>query len=581
MQADMSKRVLLALIAWLCCSLSIQAADTTRLYVSPDGDDYSRGTAEQPVKSLSKALEILRTTSGDREIQLAGNSLLPLTQPIRLDARDSRLRVVGNGATLSGGVSVTDWKAGGDGIWRAKCPVEGRLRELFINGQRAVRARFPNDGWLRVNQTLPDRRSGFSYVDGDLLDSIQTSHELELVFLHDWSISRLPITSVDRESQILRTEYPIGSSAPHFAIDHFEEHPRFALEGTRELIDAPGEWCLSNGEILYRPRDGETLETLSATVPYLRQLLEIAPGDDGRVPSNMLFEGVTFAHCRWELPREGYVSVQATMHDARDGFRGSGQPFIPAAVRVTGASNIVFANCSFAHLGCSGLWIGQGARTCVVDGCEFADISGNGINVGEPDTKTISNQIATGIEVRDSLVNDCGTQYYGSVGIWIGMAQNCAVRRCEIRQLPYTGISVGWRWNSAPSPCKGHLITENNIHHVLQVLCDGGGIYTLGRQPGTVLSENDIHDVPLNAGRAQSNGIFMDEGTTGLMVEGNKIYAIAKSPMRFHRAGPNTIRNNTMSVSKDVPVFTYDSTDPRVMHFERNTVNGRKYDPAD
>jgi hypothetical protein len=57
----------------------------------------------------------------------------------------------------------------------------------------------------------------------------------------------------------------------------------------------------------------------------------------------------------------------------------------------------------------------------------------------------------------------------------------------------------------------------------VQVLSDGGGIYTLGCQPGTQLRGNLIHDVPLNAGRAESNGMFLDEGSDGITIQGNAI----------------------------------------------------------
>jgi hypothetical protein len=38
----------------------------------------------------------------------------------------------------------------------------------------------------------------------------------------------------------------------------------------------------------------------------------------------------------------------------------------------------------------------------------------------------------------------------------------------------------------------------------MQILSDGGGIYTLGRQPGTTLSNNHIHHIPLNAGKLKA-----------------------------------------------------------------------------
>ena len=89
---------------------------------------------------------------------------------------------------------------------------------------------------------------------------------------------------------------------------------------------------------------------------------------------------------------------------------------------------------------------------------------------------------------------------------------------------------------------------------------DGGGIYSLGRQPGSRIYDNIIHDVKVNAGRAESNGMFLDEGTRDLKVENNIIFNIAKSPLRFHKAFINTVRNNIL-VSKDgIPSIRYNST---------------------
>jgi len=107
--------------------------------------------------------------------------------------------------------------------------------------------------------------------------------------------------------------------------------------------------------------------------------------------------------------------------------------------------------------------------------------------------------------------------------------------------------------------------TDPNEHHVElafseRELSDGGGIYTLGFQPGTILRNNHIHDVSVNAGRAESNGIFMDEGTTGLLVESNYIHDIARSPVRFHQAGRNLLRRNTLRPGENIPPLRFNST---------------------
>ena len=536
------------------------------IWVSPDGDDAAAGSEADPVKSFERALELTRGERGPKHIHFTEGTHF-LNDTIRLDGRDFALEITGQIDTvISGGAPVLNWEVLKNGLWKAKVPVEGSSRELFVNGKRATRARFPNKDWLRIEKSLPDRRTGFSFNQGDLPKGLGPSEGLELVFLHDWSISRIPVAEIDHDKRVLKVKFPIGCEAAHYAIDHFEKHPRYALEGSLALLDQPGEWAIQDGNIYYKPIDGETIERTEAIVPRLTKLLEIAPGKDGKQPLSVGVFRVNFSHCRWDIPSEGYASGQATVHEWRDGSGKSGRTFIPVAVEVKDSHGTIFEDVKFTHLGGSGLWFRGNSKACDVSNAEFFDISGNAINIGEQG----ADKVPKGIHVKDSSIHHAGVQYFGSVGIWVGMATNCNIQELEIRNLPYTGISVGWRWSDSPSPCKDHFITQNHIHHVMQVLSDGGGIYTLGRQPGTYIADNFIHDVPLNMGRAQSNGIFLDQGSTEITIERNIIDKIAKSPIRFHQAGKNTIQENLLGIKDSIPAFSYLRTDPKDILFKDN-----------
>ena len=539
--------------------LQILVAQATEIYVSQEGNDKASGSVKEPVQSFEKALEISRKFNGAKTIFLTEGTHF-LRETIQLDGRDQGLTLHGNyKATLSGGELVENWEVLENGFWRAKVPVEGSPRELFINGKRATRARFPNKGWHRIEKSLPDRRSGFSFNQGDIENDLEPSEGLELIFLHDWSISRIPVASIDHCERVLKVEFPIGCEAPHYAIDHFEKHPRYALEGSLALLDEPGEWAIKDGHVYYNPIEGENIKKTEFIFPKLTKLLEIAPGKDGKQPNSIWIFRVNFAHCRWDLPIEGYASGQASVHEWRDGTGKKGRKFIPAAVEVRDAHRVHFQSTKFSQLGGSGLWFRGNSESCTLIYGEFSDISANAINIGEQSTP----KVPVNIDVNQSLISNTGIQYFGSVGIWIGMATNCSVFMSEIRNLPYTGISVGWRWSPTPSPCKGHHISGNHIHQVLQVLSDGGGVYTLGLQPKTIISKNYIHDVPLNLGRAQSNGIFLDQGSTEIHLIDNIINNVAKSPIRFHQAGTNWIFESYLGTGTDIPAFTYNQTDSK------------------
>jgi hypothetical protein len=72
----------------------------------------------------------------------------------------------------------------------------------------------------------------------------------------------------------------------------------------------------------------------------------------------------------------------------------------------------------------------------------------------------------------------------------------------------------------------------------MMVLADGGCIYTLGFQPGTVLRGNHLHGAhrsAFTAGGAPNNGMFIDEGSKGFLIEGNLIHDNSGEPVRFNQ----------------------------------------------
>ena len=123
----------------------------------------------------------------------------------------------------------------------------------------------------------------------------------------------------------------------------------------------------------------------------------------------------------------------------------------------------------------------------------------------------------------------------------------------HIADCPTRGISLGWIWNPTPTPAGENRIHGNHIMRVMQTLSDGGGVYTLGNQPGSLIESNVIEDVQLNLGRAESNGMFLDEGTTGFTVRRNTFRNIARSPVRFHKAEQNTVTNNAWELATPTP----------------------------
>jgi len=123
------------------------------------------------------------------------------------------------------------------------------------------------------------------------------------------------------------------------------------------------------------------------------------------------------------------------------------------------------------------------------------------------------------------------------VGVWVGFARDGAVAYNGLVHLPYTGVSIGWRWDPSPTSAAKFTVAHNHIYDCMNLVGDGGGIYSLGWIPSARPEGNLIHAVRRNPHciGAPNNGIFFDQGSRGFLMKGNVIFATAGDAVRFNQ----------------------------------------------
>ncbi|SHE44954.1 Right handed beta helix region [Mariniphaga anaerophila] len=580
----MKTKSLKATVLFIAAFLFSATAFAADFFVSPHGNDSAPGTQETPFATIQKGVEtiaeIFRENPNEDCTLWLADGMHHISKPIVFDGellknKNGKFQVKaipGEHPIVSGGIEITEWKKLPEGLWKAELPGTAKMnhppRELFVGSQRATRARFPNNGYLRVAKAGSDRRTHFFFQPNDFPVPAHIEN-VELVLLHDWSISRIPVKEIDVSQNKLTAVDSIGAKNPSFFnIDHWEPNPRYYLENAIEFLDADFEWYFHPKEnAIYLKLPETTTPGMQAIVlPYSAGLV-ILEGKENQPIKNIHFEGIAFRHSAWQIPESGYCGVQACHFDPRP--EREGWAVVPAAINGEWAENCAFINCTFQNLGGSGVWLATGSKNCTISNSRFSDISGNGIMIGEGRDRKVNGsawwqsapeQVAQTNTINNCEITECGQQFYGAVGVWCGLTAETTIRNNTIFNLPYSGISIGWMWSPVPTPCRENTIDGNHIHHIMQVLSDGGGVYMLGLQPGSKITNNRIHDVSLNVGRAESNGMFLDEGTTDVIVANNLIYNIAKSPLRFHRATTNLVKENYLFCGENVEPIRYNTT---------------------
>ena len=411
-------------------------------------------------------------------------------------------------AVLSGGRRISGWTVGTDGVWRVTLPEvkAGRwnFSTLYVNGCRRTRPSLPATGYfLSVSNAFVEGEAsigGLAFCPGDIPGKIENLSDVELQALHSWCTTRARIGAIDVEGGLLRFASPRKSTQRFFDFSR----RRFRLENVKEVFSADGTWYLDrpSGVLAYRPVPGETPETAEVIAPLLETLLRVEGADGIR------FENVEFSHQNLVTPDSGRFAVQAGWN-------------IPAAVEVVDANAVAFDRCLFRHTDGYALEISEGASGTLVDESVFRDLGAGGIRIGGFTRNGAASGTGGGSTVRRCRITDGGNVFPDGVGVLIGRSSRNTVVSNEIDHIRYTGVSVGWDWDSRrPSKAHHNEIAYNHIHDIgLGLLSDMGMIYLLGRSPGTTVHDNNLHDITcFDYGGI---GIYPDQGTSEVRIWNN------------------------------------------------------------
>lgn len=541
-------------------------------WVSLRGDDAAAGDRAHPFRSLLRARDAVRADPRRQRCAVTvnlGAGEYRLDSPLVLDFRDSGApgravtwrAAAGARPVLSGSIPVTGWELHDPvhGIYRAAVDpglaARPALRQLYVNGTRAVRARSALDpsGFERTD-------FGYRFLaPGQPLPTWGNSGTVEAVTVPQWKMMRCPVAARIGPDVIMRER--CWQNANVFTATTGPSLWNFRqlawLENAREFLDEPGEWYLdaAAGWLYYLPRPGEDLATARVELPVHEALL-VGDGSLWQPVTDLRFEGITFAYATWLGPstEEGYAADQSGFHLTGKGHlpntigHDPHDTRTPGNVRFRYAQRIEFRGNAFTHLGGAALDFDTGSQFNVIADNEFEDLSSAAIQLGgitEADHHPAHPQQVT----RDNLVTNnrlrfTGREYWDTAAIYVGFTTRTTVSHNDISDVPWSGIAIGWGWGlldrgafpglpgatqdmwgqwDTASTSRGNRIVHNRIERFLQEVWDGGAIYSQGAQ-GSSLADGELIAWNVATGKrkaAGGNAFYTDGGSRYVTLLGN------------------------------------------------------------
>ena len=532
------------------------------IIVAPDGDDSGDGTLANPLKTPEFAKAKAKTVEADASVTVwFREGTYFIENPIEFTADDKSSVVYrsypGEKVAFSGAKEISgNWQEtqiNGVTAFVTDMPIENDddyFRSLFKENRRLPRSNYPKQGVFKVKEPCTDEGvpsewspEFFTHFDSfyaytqNVID-FANAGDVDVRIMHFWCDELMPIRSVDVETGRIETLKP---SSMTIRIDD-----NYVFENVKEALSLAGEWYLDRAEekLYYIPEEGDTLENTVLYAGVNEQLITVNGAE------NITFQGIDFEKTDWD-----HVSGTVFMHEFDETYPlyknmkyGWVHPQAafetPAAIYIEGSSGINFADCRFENISYTAVKYDKASKNSDVRSCMFNEIGANAIFINGDFVVPATTQ---GINVTDCHISRYGRIFNNAIGILLTHAIDCSLTHNEIHDGWYTGVSVGWNWGYTDNPTNNINISNNLIYNIGNGwLSDMGGIYTLGIQPDTVISENVIYNVGCYGGEYGYGGwgIYLDEGSSGILVKKNLVYDCSSQTFHQHYGKDNVVENN-------------------------------------
>ena len=535
-------------------------------YVSPNGSDAWSGTlpkanAEQtdgPFATLERARDAVRQEekrgSGDFVVLIRGGTyrlqetvVFGLLDSGQQDTAITYAAYPGETPVFSSGQIIDNWKPLTTVPTGLPKKAIGKVRVAAVT--KPFRALFDGEGLLpraRSKGFIPLEGGGRNelHFPAGRLKNWPNVEDVEIVVRphHAWIINILPLKSVDERRQIARTS--IDATYAMNPLHFLRQTESCWVENTLEELDEPGEWVLDTheGKLYLWPRNDSPV-----LAPQLTELIRIEGDIDMAGPQdtpvrNLCFRGLTFMHGeRYRIAADDAgLQHDWDMHDKAN-----------ALVRLRGTENCTIEQCRFAHSGSGAIRVDLHGQNNSIAGNVIEHVGGTGVLLCGygPGTKDVNRKNL----VYNNHIHRTGRIYSHSPGIMIWQSGENRIANNLVHHTPYTGIIVSGcmthffgregrelgrtirRHEIARLPrqprledvrpylhTRDNVIEYNEIHHAMEMLGDGNGIYIRGAGAGNVIRRNYIHH--LVAPMKMQSAIRTDGGQRDTLIAENLIY---------------------------------------------------------
>lgn len=521
------------------------------IFVSPTGDDANPGTAESPVRTPQRAVELARSLSQEEKVISLADGEYNISA-ITLTQEDSGITFYAeNEAIFNGGLTldpadfkpyegnilvldlsqygvtpdrIGDVRAFGQYNTAEKYDAAGSLYcELFCNNERMTLSRYPNKGEYLYTGKIVDNgdskevytssgtqtnadwetmkfpRGGTFEVSSDVVERVKSWEKSSDIwmfgyFQYDWADSTTPLAAVGDNT--LTTEYA--------SVYGFKEGTPYYFFNVFEELDQEGEWYIDRDglKLYFIPPEGFEQHPLELSLET-GNLVTI----DGA--ENVVFDGITFT-----------------------GTRAS-------AVKGIG-NNIVVRGCTIRNVGENAIEL-TGDRNRVEDN-EITATGKGGVILTGGDRQTLQSSENV---VSNNLIYDWSQVYrtYQAAVSLNGVGGTCSHN--EIYDSPHEAITYTGN---------NHIIEYNVIHDVVLESSDAGAIYA-GRSwssYGNVIRYNCIYNI--GSGEFAPSGIYFDDALSGQEAYGNFLLNIPGNGFLLGGGRDLKVENNLI-VNAATPIF--------------------------